>query len=400
MPPSLQVPFHRPSIGREELDEVVSTLESGWLTSGPRVERFEAAFRDYVHAPYALAVNSCTAALHLSLAALNLNRGDEVITTPMTFCATINSILHAGGTPVLADIGPDGNIDPSSVAARITGRTRAVMPVHLAGLPCDMQAIWSLARRHRLHVIEDAAHAAGARHLGWPVGAGNPNTGDYSDVCCFSFYATKNLTTGEGGMATTHSEDLVNAMKVLCLHGISRDAWNRYSDKGSWHYQVLEPGFKYNMSDIQAAIGYHQLLKLERFVEARTRYATLYNELLADVEELELPPDNPGCRHAWHLFAVRLNLERLAISRDDFIVMLRDRGISTSVHFIPIPLHPAYAALACRPENQCPAALSLYPRLVSLPLYPAMSEGQVEYVAQAVAEVLRAGRKQRMVLAV
>jgi dTDP-4-amino-4,6-dideoxygalactose transaminase len=395
---SQRIPYHRPSIGPEEINEVARTLESGWLTTGPRVEQFEREFREYAKVPYTLAVNSCTAGLHLALASLDIGAGAEVITTPLTFCATVNAILHVGATPVLADIGEDGNIDPESIAERITERTRAVIPVHFAGLPCDMQKIWALARRHRLRVIEDAAHAAGAQYCAWPIGAGNPDTGDYSDACSFSFYANKNLTTGEGGMLTTHAEYLAEEMKVRCLHGISRDAWNRYSDKGNWYYQVLKPGFKYNMSDIQAAIGIHQLHKLEHFVEVRSRYAGLYHERLTGVEELELPPENINCRHAWHLYTLRLNLERLTINRDEFILALRERGVSASVHFIPIPLHPAYASLASRAENRCPGALALYPRLISLPLYPAMTEGELEYVARAVVEIAGESRKKKVLV--
>ncbi|HME05716.1 MAG TPA: DegT/DnrJ/EryC1/StrS aminotransferase family protein [Bryobacteraceae bacterium] len=387
------IPFHRPSIGQEEIDEVTSTLRSGWLTTGPRTAQFEREFREYLGVPNALAVNSCTAALHLALCALHLGPGTEVITTPLTFCASVNVILHTGATPVLADVSPDGNLDPESVASLITERTRAILPVHLAGLPADMSAIWSLARRHRLLVIEDCAHAVGAHYRGWPIGAGNPESGDYSDAAAFSFYATKNLTTGEGGMVTTHREDLAERMKVLCLHGISKDAWNRYSDKGNWYYEVLAPGFKYNLSDLQSAIGIHQLRKLEAFTETRTRYAGLYNRLLADVDEVELAPDKPDCRHAWHLYMLRLHLEKLDINRAEFISLLRDRGVSTSVHFIPIPLHPFFAPFLQDGQNHTPAALQLYPRLVSLPLFPAMTEEDVVYVAEAVKDIIHETRK-------
>ncbi len=390
---SLKVPFHRPTIEQEEIDEVVSTLRSGWLTTGPRTEQFQREFREALGVPHALAVNSCTAGLHLALEALKIGPGSEVITTPLTFCATVNTILHSGATPILADIGADGNIDPASVAARITPRTRAIMPVHLAGLPVEMDAIWALARRHRLHVIEDCAHAVGATYKGWPIGAGNPETGDRSDACAFSFYATKNITTGEGGMVTTHSEELADMMKILCLHGISKDAWNRYSEKGNWYYEVLEPGFKYNLSDLQSAIGIHQLRKLERFTTLRTQFAYLYNELLADVAEVERPPDKTHCRHAWHLYMLRLNLEHLNIDRAAFINELRLRGIGTSVHFIPIQLHPFFASMAQLPENQCPKSEEFYQRIVSLPLFPAMSEAEVVLVADAVKSVARMARK-------
>lgn len=393
----VQVPYHRPSIGREEIEEVVSTLESGWLTTGPRTAQFEREFGCWAGTPYAQAVSSCTAGLHLSLVALGIGPGMEVITTPITFCATVNVILHVGATPVLADVGRDGNIDPASVAARITGRTRAIMPVHLAGLPCEMDALWAIARRHGLSVIEDSAHAAGARYRGLPVGAGTPQTGDRSKASVFSFYATKNLTTGEGGMVTTHDADLAESLRILCLHGISKNAWNRYGDRGNWWYEVLRPGFKYNLTDIQSAIGIHQMRKLEGFIQARTRYAHAYNRAFSELEEFEVPPDKDHCRHAWHLYTLRLNLEKLDITRDEFIKELNKRGVGTSVHFIPIPLHPAYAAIAARPENDCPQAMALYPRLVSLPLYPSMSESQVDYVAESAKQIAYEARKRKAV---
>lgn len=398
MSSTVRVPFHRPSIGREEIDEVVRTLESGWLTTGPRTAQFEREFREYVGVPHAQAVSSCTAGMHLALTALSIGPGAEVITTPLTFCSTVNVILHVGATPVLADVGADGNIDPLSVAARITERTRAIMPVHLAGLPCEMDSIWALARKHGLCVIEDSAHAAGSRYRDLPIGTGNPASGDCSDASVFSFYATKNLTTGEGGMVTTHHEALADSLKILCLHGISKNAWNRYSDRGNWYYEVLRSGFKYNLTDIQSSIGIHQLRKLERFIEARTQVVEAYNRTFADVEELELPPDKEHCRHSWHLYMLRLNLDRLDISRDEFIVELTKCGIGTSVHFIPIPLHPFFAPLAHRPENHCPRALALYPRLISLPLYPGMMESQVQYVAESVKGIVRQARRHRRTL--
>jgi dTDP-4-amino-4,6-dideoxygalactose transaminase len=397
MSTGLKVPFHRPTIGQEEIDEVVRTLQSGWLTTGPRTAQFEQEFAKYVAAPHAQAVNSATAGLHLALAALGIGPGDEVITTPLTFCATVNVIFHVGAKPVLADIGSDGNIDPASIASRITARTKAIMPVHMTGLPCDMDAIWALAKKHNLAVIEDAAHAAGAHYKGFPVGAGNPETGDRSNAVVFSFYATKNLTTGEGGMITTHDAELADSLKVLCLHGISKNAWNRYSDKGSWYYEVLRSGFKYNLTDIQSSIGIHQLRRLEDFTESRARIVALYNEAFGEMEEFELPADKQDCRHAWHLYALRLNLDKLGISRADFINELTARGIGTSVHFIPVPLHPFFAPHADLPENQCPRALELYPRLVSLPLFPGMTDAQVEQVIAATKEVARNARKKTAV---
>ena len=396
----LSIPYHRASIGQEEIDEVVATLQSGWLTTGARTAQFEKDFRDYVGVPHAMAVNSCTAGLHLALAALNMGKGAEVITTPLTFCATVNVILHVGATPVLADIGPDGNIDPASIESRITEKTRAILPVHLAGLPADMDAIWALARKYRLHVVEDCAHAIGATYRGWPMGGGNPETGARSDASAYSFYATKNITTGEGGMVTTHTESLAEKMKVLCLHGISKDAWQRYSATGKWYYEVLEAGFKYNLSDIQSSLGIHQLRKLPSFIETRKRYAGIYNQMFADVEEIEAPPDKADCEHAWHLYTIRLNLDKLAVTRDEFITLLQERGVGTSVHFIPIPLHPFFVSYANLPQNQCPEALALYPRIISLPLYPAMSESDVVRVAEVVKDLTYSLRKSKSLAAV
>jgi dTDP-4-amino-4,6-dideoxygalactose transaminase len=387
------VPFSLPSIDDAEIGEVVDTLRSGWLTTGPRTARFESEFAEYVGAPNALAVNSATSGLHLALAALGLGPGDEVITTPLTFCATVNTIMHVGATPVLADVGPDGNLDPSSVAARITERTRAIVPVHLGGLPCRMDVIWDMAERHGLHVVEDAAHAVGAHYRGYPIGAGYPAGGARSAAVVFSFYATKNLTTGEGGMVTTHDEALAARMRNLCLHGISKDAWNRYAEQGNWYYEVTSCGFKYNLSDLQSAIGIHQLRKQEAFVAARARLARLYEQELAEVAEIELPHDSPRCRHAWHLYAIRLQLERLRVDRDEFMRLLRLRNIGASVHFIPIQLHPYFAAHARLPQNQCPESLTLYRRLVSLPLYPALADEDLRYVARSVKQIVLETRR-------
>jgi dTDP-4-amino-4,6-dideoxygalactose transaminase len=389
------IPFNRPSIGEEEIAEVRAVLESGWLTSGPRTAQFEEEFKRYVQAPFALAVNSCTAGLHLALAALQLGPGDEVITTPLTFCATVNTILQVGATPVLADIGPDGNIDPDSIAGHITPRTKAIMPVHVAGLACNMEAIWVLAREYGFFVVEDAAHAVGTYFKDVPVGAASRF--GCSDVVVYSFYATKNLTTGEGGMVTTHQEPLLDKMRILCLHGISRDAWNRYSESGSWRYDVIDCGFKYNLSDLQSAIGIHQLRRQEQFIQRRTEYVRIYNEAFEGIQELEIPPDSRDGRNSWHLYSLRLNLNQMEIGRGEFIAALRQKGIGASVHFIPIPLLSAYRNLAAKPENHCPRALALYERLVSLPLYPAMTEDEVRYVAATVRTVVReAGRARRI----
>ena len=390
------IPFHLPSIGEEEVQEVEATLRSGWLTTGPRTAQFEKDFSAYVDSPYALALNSCTAGLHVALAALGIGKGDEVITTPLTFCSTVHTICHTGATPVLADVGADGNIDPEAIERAITPRTRAIIPVHLAGLPCEMNAIWDIARRRGLFVVEDAAHAAGAKYTDRQIGAAPIGDAPASDATAFSFYATKNMTTGEGGMVTTASETLASRMRMLSLHGMNRDAWDRYSERGNWYYEVAEPGFKYNLADIQSALGIHQLRKLESFIETRTRFAEIYNRELGDLAELELPPDRAGTRHAWHLYILRLNLDLLDIDRKEFITQLAAQGVGTSVHFIPIPLHPHFASLDM---DRCGSrrALGLYPRIVSLPLYPALTEEQVYYVAQCVKGIVAAHKVSRQV---
>lgn len=390
------IPFHMPSIDDSEIEAVTATLRSGWLTTGPRTAEFEREFRNYVQARYALAVNSCTAALHLALAALGLGAGDEVITTPLTFCATVNTILHTGAVPVLADIGEDGNIDPQSIREKISARTRALLPVHYGGAPCRMDDIWDIAMEHDLLVVEDAAHAVGTRFQGGPVGAFDPEMDRHSDAVAFSFYATKNLATGEGGMVTCHDENLLERMRTLCLHGINKDAWNRYAEKGTWYYQVVECGFKYNLSDVQSAIGVAQLRKQERMLQARAAHARTYSRAFEDIAELEIPSDTRLGRHAWHLYPLRLNLEKLSISREQFIEKMHQRGIGTSVHFIPIPLHPAYAGIPQLGSQHVPRAMALYERLISLPLYPDLREEQLQRVVNGVKEIVAGNRRARV----
>ena len=321
------LPPFAPCLGDEEFDEVLDTLRSGWLTMGPKTRRFEEAFARYVGAKHAIAVSSCTAGLHLALVAGGIGPGDEVITTPLTFCSTANVIVHQGATPVLADVNPDTmNIDRREIERLITPRTRALIPVHLAGQPCEMEEMEALAKEHGLLLIEDAAHATGAEYRGRKIGT-------FGDVTVFSFYATKNLTTGEGGMICTEDDDLAEKTRVLRLHGISQDAWKRYSDKGSWYYEVQLPGYKYNMTDIQASLGLHQLARQEEFLRVRERYARVYTEAFADLPEIRAPFVKDHVRHAWHLYIVQLNLERLTIDRGQFIEALRGENVGTSVHF-------------------------------------------------------------------
>lgn len=383
------VPFAVPDTGAEELKEVAAVLESGWLTTGGETARFEREFGEYCRANHALAVNSCTAALHLALVGLGIGPGDEVITTPLTFCATINVILEAGATPVLADIDGELNLDPECVARSITPATRAILPVHMGGLPCRMDALWEIAQRNGCRVIEDAAHASGSFYQGIPIGGGQ------SDAVAFSFYATKNLCTGEGGMVTTPSRELYERMRILCLHGISHDAWDRYTEKGSWYYQVVERGFKYNMSDIVAALGLVQLRKLDRMNARRAEIAARYNQAFGELAEVELPPNRSDCRHAWQLYVLRLNLELLTAGRREFIEEMRGRGIGCSVHFIPIPLHPYYQR-TIEMRDPCARALAEYPRLVSLPLYSKMTDAQVEHVILAVRRIVECHTRMRV----
>ncbi len=396
------LPFSPPFIGEEEISEVVDTLRSDWITTGPKVRRFEEAVAAFVGAPAALALNSGTAAMHVALAALGIGSGDAVITTPMTFCSTVHVIEHVGATPILVDVEPDTlNIDPEQVRAtiekgvtpngrRVEGRIRAILPVHLYGHPCDLDPIRELALKYELAVIEDAAHALPAKYKGRIIGQ-IPVDGPPSAVC-FSFYATKNLTTAEGGMLTGAPE-LIEEARLWSLHGMSRDAYKRYSAEGSWYYEVVRPGFKYNMTDIQAAIGLHQLRKLPQFQARRREIAQKYNEAFGELEELEIPIERSEVEHAWHLYVIRLNLDQLTISRDKFIEELKVRKIGTSVHFIPIHVHPYYREKYGYQPEDFPVTYREYKRVVSLPLYPRMDNNDVEYVIDAVMEVINEYKK-------
>jgi len=380
------LPFSPPLIGEEEIAEVVDTLKSNWITTGPKTRRFEEDFAAFVSAPGALALNSCTAALHTALVTLGIGPGDEVITTPMTFAASVNVIEHVGAHPVLVDVESDTlNIDSARVAAAVTPRTKVLLPVHFAGHPVDLDPLLDLARRHGLVVVEDAAHALPARYKGRVIGSG-------ANPVAYSFYATKNLTTAEGGMLTGEPSFLQRA-RTVSLHGMSRDGWKRYERGGSWFYEVLLPGFKYNMTDIQAALGLWQLKKLEQFQQRRREVVALYASAFAEEEALELPSVRADVEHAWHLYVLRLRPDLLRIGRDQFIEELKERNIGTSVHFIPIHLHPYYREkYGYRPES-FPVAYGNFQRTMSLPLNPRLTDRDVTDVINAVLDVVRAFRR-------
>jgi dTDP-4-amino-4,6-dideoxygalactose transaminase len=364
--------FGAPALGEEELQEVIACVRSGWLGTGPRVKRFEADFAAYksVDPSLAAGVNSCTAALHVSMVAAGLDPGAEVITTPMTFCATVNAIIHAGLTPVLADVDPVTQcIDPRAIEAAITPRTQAIIPVHFAGRPCDMDAIMAIARKHALVVIEDCAHAIETGYHGRKAGT-------FGDFGCFSFYATKNVATGEGGMILARDPERIARARILALHGMSKDAWHRFSDKGYKHYDVVEAGFKYNMMDLQAAIGIHQLAKVERHWTRRLEIWNAYLEVFADLP-IDLPaPFEPDTRHALHLFTIGVEPERAGIDRDGVILRMHQAGIGTGVHYRSIAEHPHYQERFGWSAEQWPEALRVGMRTLSLPLSPALDAKQ------------------------
>jgi len=374
--------FAPPLIGQEEIDAVVDTLRTGWLTTGPKTQQFEREFAKRFQAPAALALNSCTAGLHTALVALGIGKGDEVITTCLTFAATVNVIEHVGATPVLVDVEPDTlNLDPDLVERAITPRTKAILPVHFAGHPVDLDAISTLAQRRRLAVIEDAAHAVGAVYRGRPIGSGNHPT-------LFSFYATKNMTTGEGGMLTA-DEELISQARIISLHGMSREAWNRYQRGGSWQYDVVTPGFKYNMTDLQASLGLCQLHRLTDFQRRRKEIAHSYTRAFREFDELEVPTCRPDVVHAWHLYVLRLRSKGLNIDRDRFIDSLTNKNIGTSVHFIPIHLHSYYRAKYGYRETDYRTAYQNFQRMLSLPLHPGMTDQDVDDVIEAVCDTIR-----------
>lgn len=377
--------FGAPAIEESEIEEVIESMRSGWLGTGPKVSQFEEEFAQYkgLQGSLAAAVNSCTAALHVSLIASGIGAGDEVITTPMTFCATVNAIIHCGATPVLADIDPKTmNIDPEQISASITPQTKAILLVHFAGRPCEMDAIMDLAAQHNLMVIEDCAHSIETEYHG-------KKAGTIGDFGCFSFYVTKNVVTGEGGMILSTNEDVIARSKMLALHGMSKDAWKRYSDDGHVHYQVMEAGFKYNMMDLQAAIGLHQLRRVEENWRKRENVWQQYQEAFAGLP-IGLPEEpEKNCRHAYHLYTLMIDSERVGISRDQFLNEMIQNNIGVGVHYLSLAEHLFYQQrFGWRPE-MFPHAMKIGRETVSIPLSPSLSDKDVEDVISVVRENLK-----------
>jgi len=382
------LPFSTPSLGDEEINEVVDSLRSGWITTGPKVKRFEDAFKAYVGAPFAVPLSSATAGLHLTLLALKIKEGDEIITTPMTFASTVSMIILAGGTPVLADIEPGTlNIDVAKVAEKITPRTRAVIPVHFAGQSCDLDPLFSLARQHNLTIIEDAAHAAGTEYKGQKIGS-------FDSVSIFSFHPNKNITTGEGGMVCTPDEVLAEEISLLKFHGMSREAWKRFAASGTPNYDIMLPGYKYNMMDIQAAIGLHQLPRLDGFIDRRREIADQYNAAFAGVAELALPAYAPyQQRHAWHLYTPLIRVELLTIDRDQFMAELKNLNIGSGLHYKAIHHHSWYRENLTVADTELPNASYASDRILSLPLFPGMNDNDANDVITAVTDVITRFRR-------
>ena len=378
----IDLPYHRPCIDDDEINEVVETLKSGWLTTGSRTFQFEEDFKKYIGSRHAIGLNSCTAGLHLAAATQEFAPGDEVITTTMTFPATASAMIHARLRPVLVDVEPGTlNMDVSKVEEKISPRTRAIVPVHFAGHPCDMDSIMDLARKHKFVVIEDAAHALETRYKGRKIGnMGNPTA--------FSFYANKNITTGEGGMLTLDDDSMADETRVLRLHGISRDAWKRFGKSGFVNWEFHFPGFKYNMADINAALGIHQLKKAERFLQLRKQYALLYDQAFSQVPELEILETREYAEPSFHLYIISLRLEQLTVTRDEFINAIQSTGIGVAVHYRALHLQPFFQKEFGTRQEDFPVATRYSESVISLPLYPRMSVKQIERVIGVVTELV------------
>ncbi|PYJ87295.1 MAG: UDP-4-amino-4,6-dideoxy-N-acetyl-beta-L-altrosamine transaminase [Verrucomicrobia bacterium] len=392
------IPFYKPSIGEPEINEVVDCLRTGWLTTGPKTKQFETEFARYIQHTHAVAVNSCTAALHLALEAVGLKAGQTVVVPTMTFAATAEVVRYFNATPLLVDCrAADLNLDVADAARRIEAalargeEVTAIIPVHYGGQIGDAAGVTALAERYGLKIIEDAAHCCPAYYRD-QEGAPWKSVGSAAEITCFSFYANKTITTGEGGMACTESQEHADRMRIMSLHGISRDAWKRYTAEGSWCYEIIAPGYKYNLTDIAAAIGLHQLRKADRLHEKRAQWARLYSEYLSEVDELILPKEMPNRIHSWHLYSVRLRLDLLNVDRAAVISKMKSAGIGTSVHWMPLHMHPYYREMLGCQQSDYPCAAAIYPELVSLPLYPDMTPEQVEYVCRTLKEIIGRSR--------
>ena len=384
---SIDLPFHKSWLEEEEHREVEDTLNSGWLTTGPKTQKFEEAFKDYIGCRHAVALNSCTAGLNLALTVQKFAEGDEVITTPMTFPATANAILLQRLKPVFADIEPGTlTIDPRKIEAKITPRTRAIIPVHFAGHPCDMTPIQELADRHKLVIIEDAAHALESRYKRQKIGS-------LGNATAFSFYANKNITTGEGGMLVTNDDALAETLRIMRLQGISRDAWKRYGKSGFSHWEQTLVGHKCNMSDLNASIGLHQIKKVERFMTLRKKYVSMYDRAFADVAELETPVVRDYATHAHHIYVGSLRLECLTIDRDGFLDAIQSAGIGVALHYVALHLQPYYVKNFNTKPQDFPIASNYSERVISLPLYPKMSSADVERVIGTVKDLIKKFRR-------
>lgn len=372
----------KPLIGKEEINSVIEVLKSGWLTTGPKVREFEENMQKYLGCKKAVGLTSCTGGLHIALAALGIKHGDEVIVPTYTFASSGHVVSWLGAKPVLVDVEKDTfNINIKNIEEAITSKTKAIMPVHFAGHPCDMDKIMDLAKKHNLYVVEDAAHAIGSEYKGKKIG-------NFGDATAFSFYVIKTITTAEGGMVVTNNEELGNKLRRYSYFGVDKDAFGRYSDKGTWYYEIIELGYKYNMDNIQGALGVEQLKKIEFFITKRRRLANLYNRLLKDVPQVITPTEKGYAKHSYHLYPILVNIDNTSVPRNEFIDKLREYKIGTSVHFIPLHIHPYYHNTVGYKKGDFPTAEYLFEREVSLPLYPSMNEDDVIYVVDAIKEVL------------
>ena len=379
--------FAQPLFGEEEKKEIIAALESGWVTLGPRTKQFEEQTAEYIGCKYAVAVSSCTAGLHLSLLAAGIGKGDEVITTIFTFAATANTIIHVGAKPVFVDIDSKTfNIDPEKIEEKITKKTKAIMPMHYGGQPVEMDKVMKIAKKHNLVVIEDAATAIGAEYKGKKVG-------NISDFAVFSFHPIKNMSTGDGGMVTTNNEKFAEQLSILRLHGMSKDAWKRHSASGSWLYDIVAPGFKYNMTDLQAALGIHQLKKLDQFIKTREKYAQMYNMAFSDTPEITLPHVSSNIKHARNLYTILIDTKKLSIDRNTIVDKLKEANIGVSVYYIPLYVFSYFKNNFRLKKADFPVAESIYARMMSLPMYPGMKKEDIDYVASTIKDIINNNRK-------